>query len=101
MNTAGEIWKSIEKIEKFIFSKKVFVIWKKSRIFWTKFWNQKQIGKIEKTPTIQTISNFENCKKSLETGVGKWKKIVKNQKQMLRNEKLLTPIIDFDVEKNH
>ena len=92
--------KALKRMKNSFFQKKFFVIWKKSRIFWTKLWNQKQIGKVEKNPTIQTKSKLENYKRSLETSSGKRKKLSKTRNKCWEMKKLLLPIIEFDVEKN-
>ena len=78
--------KALNRLKYSFFQKKFFVIWKQSQIFWTKLWNQKQIGKVEKNPTIQTNSNFEICK---NFGNKRWKmkKICQKQETIVEERK--------------
>ena len=78
MNTAGEFWKSIEKIEKFFFSKKVFRYLKEI----TNFLNEalKSDAKLKKHRKFKQIKNLQIANKV-------WKQALENEKNCQKEEK--------------
>ena len=102
VKTASENLKSIEKIKKFTFSKNVFRYLKEI----TNFLNKA----LESEANRQSWTNTNNSNKvkswklQKKFGNKRWKmkkKLSKTKNKCWEKKKLLIPIIDFDVEKNH
>ena len=100
VKTANDIWKSIEQIEKFIFSKKVFRYLKEITNFLNEALKSEANRQSWKKPNNSNKFKFWNLQKFWKQALENEKKLSKTRNNCWGKKKLLIPKIDFDVEKN-